>query len=136
MCVQPTDILSLEKSKSIYTRYIPTIVRCISTFAKEIPQFLDLAQEDQRVLIKSCILEAAVIHDCTHVHLSGQHWLDDKLKFRLHCDGLPALGLIGEVFAHFHQLVLKLRKLDLTDVEVSLLCALVLFCPGETENRW
>lgn len=102
----------------------------MSTFAKEIPQFLDMALEDQRVLIKGCILEAAVIHDSMHVHLSSECWVDEKHNFSLQHTHLTTLGLVGEVFLHFQQLVVKLRKLELTDVELSLLCALVLFCPG------
>ena len=111
--------------------YIPTIVQCMSSFAKEIPQFLDLTMDDQRLLIKGCILEAAVIHDSTHVHVDEQFWQDDKLRFRLDWQQGEELGLLGQVFHQFRPLLSKLRKLELTDAELSLLWALVLFCPGE-----
>ena len=121
----------------IYRHYIPTVVQCMSSFAKEIPQFLDLGRDDQRLLIKGCILEAALIHDSTHVHADGQCWQDDKLGFRLDWGGQgeeegggQRLGLLGKVFLQFRPLLAKLRKLELTDAELSLLWALVLFCPG------
>ncbi|XP_046554792.1 nuclear hormone receptor E75-like [Haliotis rubra] len=122
-------ISTQEESKKIYLRYLPTMVRCISTFAKEIPQFLDISLEDQRVLIKSCLLEMAVLYDSTHVHLTDGVWVDEKLKFHMDVEAFPKLGLMGTVFTNFHHVVLKIRKFELTDVELSLICAIVLLCP-------
>nr|KAG5703812.1 hypothetical protein BaRGS_031446 [Batillaria attramentaria] len=123
------EVTSVDDTERVYMRYIPTIVQFMSTFGKEIPHFLDLALDDQRLLIKGCILEAAVIHDSTHADVTCEYWQDDKLRFRLEWRHVPGLGLIGEVFSHTRVLMNKLRKLELTDVELSLLCALVMFCP-------
>lgn len=126
---QMCEVSSAEDAERVYMRYIPTIVQFMSSFGKEIPQFLDLALDDQRLLIKGCILEAAVIHDSTHADITSEHWQDDKLMFRLQWRHVSVLGLIGEVFSHTRILMGKLRKLELTDVELSLMCALVMFCP-------
>ena len=128
---QLADIKTVEDTEVIYMHYIPTIVQCMSSFAKEIPPFLDLTMDDQRLLIKGCILEAAVIHDSTHVHVDDQFWQDDKLMFRLDWQLGQELGLLGQVFHQFRPVLSKLRKLELTDAELSLLWALVLFCPGK-----
>ncbi|XP_005105182.1 uncharacterized protein LOC101863045 [Aplysia californica] len=114
---------------TIYTRYIPSVVKFISTFAKKIPQFLDVSVADQRALIKGCILEVAFVHDSTHVRLENDMWMDTKLNFCLHSNTLSDMGLMGEVFARFWAKLTSLARLSLTTVEVSLLCALLLFCP-------
>ncbi|KAL8586171.1 hypothetical protein ACOMHN_057733 [Nucella lapillus] len=123
------DLKTAEDTEMLYMHYVPTIVHCMSTFAKDIPQFLDLPMDDQRLLIKGCILESGVIHDSTHVHINDQSWQDDKLKFRMDWERIEELGLLGQVFTEIRPVLNKLRKLDLTDVELSLLCALVLFSP-------
>ncbi|ESP00830.1 hypothetical protein LOTGIDRAFT_238472 [Lottia gigantea] len=130
--LSPSEIVKLqskEDSQNIYVRYLPCIVKCITTFAKEIPQFLDLSLDEQRLLVKGCLLEVAAIHDSTHILHSEEKWEDEKLKFRLDTKHWNEYGLLGEVFHHMYDVVGKLRKYELTDVELSLLCAMVLFCP-------
>ena len=41
-----------DDADKVYQHYVPTIVRCLTTFAKAIPQFLDLNTEDQHLVIK------------------------------------------------------------------------------------
>ncbi|XP_076446100.1 uncharacterized protein LOC143283717 [Babylonia areolata] len=130
--ISPQEVMEMktaEDTEMLYMHYVPTIVHCMSTFAKDVPQFLDLPMDDQRILIKGCILEAGVIHDSTHVHISDQMWQDDKLHFRMDWQRVEGLGLLGRVFSEIRPILTKLRKLELTDVELSLLCALVLFSP-------
>ncbi|GFO26703.1 peroxisome proliferator-activated receptor gamma [Plakobranchus ocellatus] len=67
----------------IYTRYIPSVVRFITNMANQIPQFLDVSADDQRSLIKGCILEIAFVHDSTHVNITEDTWEDGKLGFCL-----------------------------------------------------
>ena len=119
-----------EDANQIYLRYLPVIIRFVSTFAMEIPAFLDLNFEDQRHLIKGCILEVAAIQDSMHVQLETGVWEDEKLKFRIEGEQWENFGLFGEIFTAFHKVAFKIRKLKLTDVEISLLCAIVLFTPG------
>jgi hypothetical protein len=129
--MQVAEIRTGEDTDIIYRTYIPCVVHCMSSFAKDIPHFLDLTLDDQRILIKSCILEAAVLLDCTHVHVTGGTWQDDKLGFRLDLDESGTnLGLLGQVFVQVQPIIAKIRRLELTDVELSLLCALLLFSPG------
>ncbi|XP_059145624.1 uncharacterized protein LOC131932738 [Physella acuta] len=112
-----------------YTHYIPSVVRFITTLAKKIPQFLDISLADQRALIKGCILEIAFIHDSTHVSMNGDIWTDSKLNFNISRSRLESMGLIGEIFQKFWRIMTKTLKMKLTDVEVSLICALLIFSP-------
>ncbi|KAK6166069.1 hypothetical protein SNE40_022847 [Patella caerulea] len=130
--LSPKEVVHLkskEDTQNIYLRYLPSILRCITTFAKEIPQFLDLSLDEQRILVKGCLLEVAVIHDSTHIHHLPDRWVDNKMKFSLDTDRWQDYGLLGEMFRNFYDVVGKLKKYELTDVEISLLCAMVLFCP-------
>ncbi|BFZ21843.1 hypothetical protein BsWGS_24882 [Bradybaena similaris] len=114
---------------TIYTRYIPSVVRFITTLAKKVPHFLDISLLDQRALIKGCILEIAFIHDSTHVKVDGDIWEDSKLDFQISASRLPQMGVIGEIFIRFWRIMKKIHSMALTDVEVSLLCALLIFSP-------
>lgn len=132
---------SCQKSFPItfYTQYIPSVVRFITTMAKKIPQFLDISLADQRALIKGCILEIAFIHDTTHIQLEEDLWTDKKLSFSLSFTKLEEMGLIGEIFQKFWPIMKKVLKMGLTHVEVSLICALLIFCPdreGLTNVRY
>ncbi|XP_076458157.1 uncharacterized protein LOC143291902 [Babylonia areolata] len=123
------DIRTAADWDVVYGQYVPTVVQWLSAFARDIPQFKDLSTEDQRLLIKDSILETAVLLDSLHVHLDTECLLNDKFRFRLHWAQVQDLGLLGQVYANIQPILTKVRRLDLTDVEVSLLCALVLFCP-------
>ncbi|XP_041374323.1 uncharacterized protein LOC121387341 isoform X2 [Gigantopelta aegis] len=118
-----------EDSNQIYLRYLPVIIRSVSTFAMEIPAFLDLNFEDQRHLIKGCILEIAAIQDSMYVQHEQNVWEDKKLKFRIEGEDWQKFGLFGNIFSAFHKVARKMKKLKLTNVEISLLCAIVLFTP-------
>ncbi|KAH9499133.1 Ecdysone-induced protein 75B, isoform B [Bulinus truncatus] len=122
-----------------FTQYVPSVVQFITTLAKKIPQFLDISLEDQRALIKGCILEIAFVYDSTHIKLKDDCWTNMKLKFCLSQIKLEKMGLIGEIFSKFWVLMEKIQKMALTDVEVSLICALLILSPdreGLTSIRY
>ena len=118
-------------SKYLYLRYLPGTVRFITAFAKEIPLFKSLNQTDQRILIKSGILEISAIYDSSHIDLDTADFVNKKLNLCIPKYRLESIGLIGLVFSKLISVVERLRRLNLTDVELSLLAAMVLFCPGE-----
>ncbi|GFN92686.1 hypothetical protein PoB_001919200 [Plakobranchus ocellatus] len=47
---------------------------------------------------------------------------------------LTSLGAIGEVFEKFWRVLHKVSSMALTDVEVSILCALLILCPVMVVN--
>uniref|UniRef100_A0A182Z698 Peroxisome proliferator-activated receptor alpha-like n=1 Tax=Biomphalaria glabrata TaxID=6526 RepID=A0A182Z698_BIOGL len=112
-----------------FTQYVPSIVMFITTLAKKIPQFLDVSQEDQRALIKGSILEIAFLYDATHVKLIQDWWTNTKLKFSISRSHLEQMSFIGKIIEKFWSLMEKVHKMALTDVEMSLICALLIFSP-------
>ncbi|XP_060591813.1 ecdysone-inducible protein E75-like [Ruditapes philippinarum] len=125
------NIIIQEKSdaKHLYFRYLPGTVRFITAFAKEIPLFKSLTEHDQRLLIKSGILEISTINDSLYMELEEDNFVSNKLNITVRKDKLDDIGLLGNMFRDICSVIGKLRKLNFTDVELSLLSAIVLFCP-------
>ncbi|XP_052236815.1 nuclear hormone receptor E75-like isoform X2 [Dreissena polymorpha] len=113
----------------LYFRYLPGTVRFITAFAKEIPLFRSLSQSDQRLLIKSGLLEISAISDSPHMEVDGPALFNPRLNISVPRERLSEIGLLGMLFTDLEQVIRRLRKLRLTDVELSLLSAIVLFCP-------
>ncbi|RUS87837.1 hypothetical protein EGW08_004370 [Elysia chlorotica] len=128
-CPSGATSSSDDVKRVIYTQYVPSVVRFITNMANQIPQFLDMSTDDQRALIKGCILEVAFVHDSTHVNLTDALWEDTKLHFSLRKESLPEMGAIGDVFERYWRILSKVSIMALTDVEVSILCALLILCP-------
>jgi len=82
-------------------------------------------------MIKASLLETAVVHGCTHVNIDNGEWTDSKLRFVIANELDKDLGLMGSVFQAMHGVTTKLLNLELTDVELSILAALLLFCSGK-----
>ena len=57
--------------------------------------------------------------------------VNNKLNIVIKKDRLGEIGLLGSLFTDLTDVMQKLRILKFTDVELSLLSALVLFCPGK-----
>ncbi|XP_045179542.2 ecdysone-inducible protein E75-like isoform X1 [Mercenaria mercenaria] len=125
------NIIIQEKTdaKHLYLRYLPGTVRFITAFAKEIPLFKSLTEHDQRLLIKSGILEISTINDSLYMELEDNALINRKLNMTVSKDRLKEIGLLGSMFTDICNVMGKLRKLNFTDVELSLLSAIVLFCP-------
>ncbi|XP_052812171.1 ecdysone-inducible protein E75-like [Mya arenaria] len=118
-----------EDAKHLYFRYLPGTVRFITAFAKDIPLFKNLTQSDQRLLIKSGLLEISAISDSTHIEIDGSSLVNRKLNIVIEKDRLENIGLLGSLFKDLEVVIRRLRSLTLSDVELSLLSAIVLFCP-------
>lgn len=124
------DIQEKEDAKHLYFRYLPGTVRFITAFAKEIPLFKSLTERDQRLLIKSGILEISAINDSIYMEQNDDAIVNSKLNVSIPKDRLSRIGILGNLFSDLSNVVTKLKKLNFTDVELSLLSAIVLFCPG------
>lgn len=61
--------------------------------------------------------------------------VNNKLNIVIRKDRLEEIGLLGQLFTDLTQVMQKLRALKFTDVELSLLSAIVLFCPGRLQNH-
>lgn len=122
ICVQEnTDI------QHLYFRYLPGTVRFIAAFAKEIPLFKSLSQQEQRILIKSAILEVATVFDSTFMEFEEEKIVNRKLNLTIDRKRLADMSHLGALFSDLISMIEKLRKLKLTCVELSLLSALILF---------
>lgn len=126
------QIVIQEKAdtRHLYFRYLPGTVRFITAFAKEIPLFKSLTERDQRLIIKSGILEISTINDSLYMVDDEDALRNNKLNVTIPKDKLSDIGLLGNLFTDLCNVMKKLRKLNFTDVELSLLSAVVLFCPG------
>lgn len=126
---QEVVIENEDDSKYLYFRFLPGTVRFITAFAKEIPLFKTLSQEDQRILIKAGILETSAIYDSSHVEINDDSLVNSKLNITIPKHRFCHIGHLGSVFVDIVDSIYRLKKLEFTDVELSLLAALVLFCP-------
>ncbi|XP_021370913.1 peroxisome proliferator-activated receptor alpha-like [Mizuhopecten yessoensis] len=137
-CQNTTTVTTESAAKAVYSRYLPGIVLFQTAFAREIPHFTQMTLASQRHLIKASILETAVIHGSLNADVSNGEWIDNKLQFVVpqHCD--LEIGILGQLFQDMYKAAKKLQKLELNDVEHSLLAAMLLFCsdrPG-VENKY
>lgn len=126
---QEVAIENEEDAKYLYFRFLPGTVRFITAFAKEIPLFKTLSQDDQRILVKAGILETSAIYDSSHVEINDYSLVNNKLNLTIPKDRFYYIGHLGSVFVEIVDSINRLKKLEFTDVELSLLAALVLFCP-------
>jgi hypothetical protein len=65
------------------------------------------------------------------MELEEDNFVSNKLNITVRKDKLDDIGLLGNMFRDICSVIGKLRKLNFTDVELSLLSAIVLFCPGK-----
>lgn len=109
------------------------MVRFLTVFAREIPQFTQLSLESQRLMIKSSILETAIIHSIAHTEKQNGEWIDTKMKFIMklkETDTKKTTGALEKVFSEMQSVISKIKNLNLSEVELSIISAMLLFCPG------
>lgn len=129
---KPCSLHSEEDAKRVHSRYLHGMVRYLTVFAREIPQFTQLSMESQRLMIKSSILETAIIHSIAHTEKQNGEWIDTKMKFIMdleETDTNKASGALGKVFNEMQSVISKIKSLNLTEVELSIISAMLLFCP-------
>jgi hypothetical protein len=102
------------------------MVRFISIFAREIPQFTQMDVSDQKTLIKHCILESIIIHSVSVSPSESEDQIGSLEDTTTYTDS-PLIKLIQDVIS----CVNKLRALKLTEVELAIFAAMLLFCAGK-----
>lgn len=120
-------------ARKFCSQYVTDMVRFISIFAREIPHFTQMDIDDQKTLIKHCVLESIIIHSvslspstCEAMEEFGGINSNDSVQ-----EG-PLSRLIHDVIS----CVKKLRALKLTEVELAIFAAMVLFCAGNCICIW
>ncbi|XP_056010283.1 ecdysone-inducible protein E75-like isoform X2 [Ostrea edulis] len=105
------------------SQYVTDMVRFISVFAREIPQFTQMDVSDQKTLIKHCILESIIIHSVSVSPSESEERIESLEDSTTNMEG-PLIKLIYDVVS----CVKKLRALKLTEVELAIFAAMLLFC--------
>lgn len=128
ICPYPFQHLKMtceNDARKFCSQYVTDMVRFISVFAREIPQFTQMDIDDQKTLIKHCILESIIIHCVSRSPSDCDEEFDNVSKYNSDSEG-PLTNLIYDVVT----CVKKLKALRLTEVELAIFAAMVLFCAG------
>lgn len=128
ICPFPSQHLKMtceNDARKFCSQYVTDMVRFISVFAREIPQFTQMDIDDQKTLIKHCILESIIIHCVSRSPADCDDEFDSVSKCDSDGEG-PLTNLIYDVVS----CVKKLKSLRLTEVELAIFAAMVLFCAG------
>lgn len=81
--------------------------------------------------MKAGILETSAVYDSSHIEITEDTLVNSKLNLSIPKDRFYHIGHLGHVLVEVMDAMNRLKKLELTDVELSLLAALILFCPGK-----
>ncbi|CAH1789587.1 unnamed protein product [Owenia fusiformis] len=129
---------SLQNLNKTYLECLPTFVCDVTTFARGIPQFRALAVEDQCALLKSGLLEGSIVQQLPDVDIIDGKIVNKKLSLCMGKDALLHQGPAGGVLAGSCDIWIKLKALNLTDVELALFFGLLIFSPdrGGILNRY
>lgn len=120
-------------ARKFCSRYVTDMVRFISIFAREIPHFTQMDIDDQKTLIKHCVLESIIIHS---VSLSPST-CEAMEEFRgMNSNDSDQEGPLSRLIHDVISCVKKLRALKLTEVELAIFAAMVLFCAGNCIFIW
>lgn len=117
-------------ARKFCSQYVTDMVRFISIFAREIPQFTQMDIDDQKTLIKHCILESIIIHCVSRSPSDCEEEFDCVSKCDSDNEG-PLTHLIYDVVT----CVKKLKALRLTEVELAIFAAMVLFCADREDLK-
>lgn len=127
---QAKEVLNEHDAKVLCSRYLLSMVCFITYFAQDLLPFNKVDTMTQRNLVKQSLLEITAIHA---LFWTGNDVLSNMSKFGFLVDlkTIQDLGLFGQFLADMHNSVERLKKLNLTDVELSVLASIILFTPGE-----
>lgn len=81
-------------------------------------------------MIRSTLLEFASVFKCLAMEVHGTALVNNNLKLAFHNAGLSVEGMYMNMLKEMLRIRTKLSKLNLTDIEISILLAIVLFCQG------
>ncbi|XP_064598092.1 peroxisome proliferator-activated receptor gamma-like [Liolophura sinensis] len=117
-----------QQISRLYMTYMPACVKRITIFAREIPQFCCLDTEDQRALIKGALLEVGPIQHMCYLDLEETVLRDTKLMFVMKTDETESRDPVVRMLQEYIPIYRAIKKMNLTDVELSLFHALLLLC--------
>lgn len=146
---------SLEQQKIVMWQHFavfvtPSIQRVVE-FAKRIPGFLELMQDDQLILIKCGFIEIWIVHisrmvnslDNTLTFSDGNYITRQQMELMFDVSHLaPIETTICTYRSHFHffqpefvsalfNFMITFDNLQLNDTEIGIFAAVVLFQPGK-----
>ncbi|CAK9292112.1 unnamed protein product, partial [Gordionus sp. m RMFG-2023] len=98
-----------------YTKAIHEVVE----FAKRIPRFVNLEQEDQITLLKTGVFEVLLIRMAKHLDSSNQYWWNDHYKN-------TSNSMNSNIFEVMFDFVDRFNKLKLDETEIAIYSAIVL----------
>ena len=111
---------------AVFSKYLAEVVKFVTFFARELPQFTQLSINNQRLLIKNSLLEVCIVHTVNSAIFDK---LDSMELFK--ADNSDSDSPMQNLMTDMCSCIRKLLKLELTEVEYSILAAILLFSPGE-----
>ena len=99
-------------------------------FAKDIPEFTRLQENNQKLLIRESFMETCAVLSSHSSDIDSYDLITDKFRYYVHHETCQEMGPFGDFFHKMFSSIQKLRILEMTDVELSILAAIILFCPG------
>lgn len=110
---------------------MPAIVHFTTIFARDLTPFKKIDVHSQRNLVKQSLLEIAVIHSLYWNDETTFGKILDRFGYIVDILNCEQYGIFGQFLLDMFYSVQKLKKLELTDVELSVMAAMVLFSPGK-----
>ena len=124
ICTQFQNATGSELYSVIFSR-VTEIIEHVVKFCKQVPGFKDIAIDDQMHMLKCTIFEIIAVHAAAFKCLVLLGEPTSILPFTM-LKGTPLEGLFGDV----EQVSDRLTSLQLTGVEFSLVCGILLFSAG------
>lgn len=121
---------SEHDTKMLCSRYLPAIVHFTTVFARDLAPFKKIDVNNQRNLVKESLLEIAIIHALCWNDETLYANILDRFGYIIDHVTCEQYGVFGQFLSDMHFSVQKLKKLELTDVELSVMAAMVLLSPG------
>ena len=123
-CTQLQNATGSELYSAIFSR-VTEIIEHVVKFCKQVPGFKDITIDDQMHMLKCTIFEIISVHAAAFKCLVLLGEPTSILPFTM-LKGTPLEGLFGDV----EQVSDRLTSLQLTGVEFSLVCGILLFSAG------
>ncbi|XP_052103132.1 ecdysone-induced protein 75B-like [Mytilus californianus] len=123
------EVTCEHDTKILCSRYLPAIVHFTTIFARDLTPFKKIDVHSQRNLVKQSLLEIAVIHSLYWNDETTFGKILDRFGYIVDILNCEQYGIFGQFLLDMFYSVQKLKKLELTDVELSVMAAMVLFSP-------
>ncbi|CAC5399797.1 unnamed protein product [Mytilus coruscus] len=116
-------------AKKLCSRFLPAMVLFTTYFAKDVPEFTRLQETNQKLLIRESFMETCAVLSSHSSDVDSYDLIADKFRYYVHHETCYKMGPFGDFFHKMFTTIQKLRSLEMTDVELSILAAVILFCP-------